>query len=799
MLYCTAPVRQDGYNLIVDNCGDWEHGRIGVAPRHESARPLRRHSSAIPLGLLVSLMLSLTPCDGAAQTFQGGVRGAVRDADGVVPGADVALVNEETAVERTTITNPVGEYAFPNVAPGVYTLRAALSGFKTFESRGIRVGTQEFLTLDLRLEVGEVREAITVTGRITGDRLHDRVGGNLIERRTLETLPNVGRNPFVISTITPNVIPTGVPQFTRMQDQNATAMLSLGGGPRRANNFLLDGVPITDLFNRAAIIPSLEAVEEVKVQVSTYDAELGRTGGGVFNTTHKSGSNAWRGSALILERPEWGTGTLFFTKQAGQPKPETFHHQWAASVGGPISRNRTFFWASTEGYKTQTTSNSALLLPTAAERRGDYSQSFDAQGRLIVIHDPLTTRPNPAIPGQFIRDPFPGNVIPPARINPVARNLVNLLPLPDTGRALTSESLPIGDFTNQATGKLDHRLTDRQTLSGTFAWYHSREPAPQYLGVDGDPNAVFQPRTVNVVAINDVWRAVRSHGAGCSATDICGFATISRRPRQTRSSLGVRAGVCAVPSPDFRASLCRATRISRPSSRRTQTESTSYSHSANFSLSWLAGRHTVKVGGEYRLIGMRVFAPGDVNGTFAFSANFTQGPNPNTGGTNSGDVLASLLLGYPASGAFNVGTRNDFYTNYFAGFVQDDFRWGSNVSVNVGVRYELEPGLRERNNAMVVGFDRDRPFPVQAPGLDLKGGLMYAGVDGYPEHQGNPSTLNFGPRAGIAWSLDSKTVVRGGYGLFWAPRRSRRPSTRERWGREGSRRRRHTRPAPMAD
>ncbi len=201
----------------------------------------------------------------------------------------------------------------------------------------------------------------------------------------------------------------------------------------------------------------------------------------------------------------------------------------------------------------------------------------------------------------------------------------------------------------------------------------------------------------------------------------------------------------------------------------TQTESTSYSHSANFSLSWLAGRHTVKVGGEYRRIGMRVFAPGDVNGTFGFSAAFTQGPNPTTGGTNSGDALASLLLGYPATGAFNVGTRNDFYTNYFAGFVQDDFRWGSNVSINVGVRYELEPGLRERNNAMVVGFDRDRPFPIQAPGLDLRGGLMYAGVDGYPEHQGDPSTLNFGPRAGIAWSLDPKTVVRGGYGLFWAP------------------------------
>lgn len=156
------------------------------------------------LGACVSLLVTLATYDSAAQTYQGGVRGAVRDAGGVVPGADVALVNEETAVERTTISNAVGEYAFPNVAPGVYTLRAALAGFKTFESRGILVGTQEFLTLDLPLEVGEVRETITVTG---GSPVIDSTTasvGHLIERRTLETLPNVGRNPFVISTITPN-------------------------------------------------------------------------------------------------------------------------------------------------------------------------------------------------------------------------------------------------------------------------------------------------------------------------------------------------------------------------------------------------------------------------------------------------------------------------------------------------------------------------------------------------------------------------------------------------------------------
>ena len=332
----------------------------------------------------------------------------MRDRDGVVQGAVVTLVNEGTLLERATVTNQAGEYAFPNVIPGLYTIKASLTGFRSFESRGIRVGTQEFLTLDLPLEVGEVREAITVTGDSPVIETANASVGTLIEQQALETLPNIGRNPFVISVIAPNVIPTGVPQFVRMQDQNATAMLSLGGGPRRANNFLLDGVPITDLFNRAAIIPSIEAVEEVRVQVSTYDAELGRTGGGVFNTIHKSGSNAWHGSGLFLNRPEWGTGRLFFTRMADQPKPETYYHLWGGSLGGPLVRNRTFFWASTEGYKTQTTANQVITFPTALERRGDYSQSFDQQGRLIVIHDPLTTRPDPAALANIFAIPFRG-------------------------------------------------------------------------------------------------------------------------------------------------------------------------------------------------------------------------------------------------------------------------------------------------------------------------------------------------------------------------------------------------------
>jgi hypothetical protein len=705
--------------------------------------------------------MTLTASDAIAQTYQGGVRGVVRDANGVVPGADVVLMNEETTLPRTTVTNDVGQYAFVNVVPGVYTLRTSLAGFKPFERRRIRLSTQDFLTLDVALEVGAVSEAITVTATVPIVETTNASVGTLLERAALETLPNVGRNPFVISTTAPNVIPTGVPQFVRQQDHNASAMLSLGGGPRRANNYLLDGVPIGDIFNRAAIQPSIEALEEVKVQVSTYDAELGRTAGGVFNATHRSGSNQFRGSALILERPQWGTSKLFFARKSGEPTPDTYYHLWAGSFGGPLVANRTFFWASTEGYKTRTTANLGLTLPTALERRGDFSQSP------ALIYDPLTTRPDPFRPGQFIRDPFPGNIIPATRINPVAGNLANQLPLPTAGRSLARSSLPIADLTNQSTVKVDHRLGARQTLSGIFAWYHSNEPSSQFYGTPGDPGAAFNPRTVNVVALNDVltpddrtvvalrYGYMRFRDDVASAPSdggALGFSStfanaINGFPLISTTGYGYPAGTL----------FSGGSRI----------DSTFYSHSVSASLSRLAGRHTVKVGADYRRIGMTVFAPGDQNGSFLFTQAFTAGPNPNA--TTGGDAMASLLLGYPARGEFTIATPGRFFTNYVSGYVQDDVRLQSTVSVNLGVRYEFEQGLREANNAFTVGFDRERPFPIQVPGLNLKGGLMYAGVDGYPTSQGNPSHLNFGPRGGIAWSLDSRTVVRGGYGLFWAP------------------------------
>jgi hypothetical protein len=366
----------------------------------------------------VVLLLLFVSSPLAAQTYRAGLRGVVQDAGGgVLPGATVTISDESTGFTRVSVANELGQYAFSEVDPSVYTVRAELDGFTPFEQRGLELSVQRFLVLDIRLELGAVRESITVTSASPILENATASQSSSLEHLELETLPTPSRNAFFVSITTPNVIPTGVAQFTRMQDQNASRALSIAGGPRGANNYTLDGVSITDIQNRAVIIPSMEAVEEVKVQASTYDAEMGRTGGGVFNTLHQRGSNDWGGSAMIQTRPDWAVGQLYFAKEAEEPKEEGYYWLYAGSFGGPIVRDKTFFWGAFEGYRTSVTRNAVLTLPTAAEARGDFSQSG------VVIYDPLTTRPDPANPGGYIRDPFPGNVIPSDRLNPVGLNL----------------------------------------------------------------------------------------------------------------------------------------------------------------------------------------------------------------------------------------------------------------------------------------------------------------------------------------------------------------------------------------
>lgn len=716
--------------------------------------------------LTVFLMLMTVAAN--AQSYQGGLRGAVHDAAGaVVPGVEITLTNSETNTARSSITNAEGEYAFPNVLPGTYTVAAIKTGYKKYENKNIRIGTQEFITLDVALEVGQTTEQVTITSDAPILENSNSSISSLLDKKAIESLPTPARNVFFLSVTTPNVVPTGDPQFVRQQDQTNSSLLSLGGGPRRANNYTLDGVPITDLRNRAVFIPNIESVQEVKVQVSTYDAELGRTGGGVFNATGKSGANQWHGSGVVQSRPSFASSQLYFAKQANEPKSDTYYYLYGGSFGGPIKKDRTFFWATSENYRTKTSRNALLFLPTADELNGDFSKSG------ITIYDPLTTRANPAKPGEFIRDPFPGNKIPANRINPVAKAVSQYFPKPSSGHNLSSTAELI-DRANQATAKLEHRWTDKFTTTAMYGWYDSVEPEARFYGKKlgdnpADPGEGQLFRTVHVLALNNTWAASNDTVFAFRY----GYTTFKDDdiPNQfDPSTLGFASGfTSAIPSkkfPVFGISGYGSSDFDTFGDRDPQ-DTTFYGHNISATMSKLVGHHTVKAGYEFRVIGMRLFARGQPSGRFFFDSGFTQGPDPL--GSVGGDSLASFLLGFPSSGDVTVGTPNDFYINYNAGFVHDDWRIKSNLTLNLGVRYEFEQGLQERDNFLTVGFSRDKAFPVQVSGLNLKGGLLYAGVDGAPTHQSDPSKTKFAPRLGLAWTISPKTVFRGGYGIFYAP------------------------------
>ena len=718
--------------------------------------------------LVLGCAALLTAVPLLAQTYHGGLRGAVRESGGVVPGVTVTMINEANGATRSTTTNSAGEFAFVQVEPGTYTVRVTMQGFKKIEHKGIRIGTQQFITMDHTLDVGALEEEVTVEGGGVALETSNASVASTLDSKTLETLPTAGRNPFFLAITTPGVIPTGDPQFVRQQDQTNSSLLSLGGGPRRGNNYTLDGVSIVDMRNRATVIPSIEAVEEVKVQVSTYDAEMGRTGGGVFNMTGKSGANSWHGSILGQNRPKFGQSLLYFAQKTCDDggsceKPDTYFYLYGGSIGGPIVKNKTFFWASAEGYNTKTPSSAIVTVPSDRELSGDFSQSG------VTIFDPLTTVQNPD--GSYSRTPFPGNVIPANRISPVAQNMRQYWP---QGGEFTAG---LKDVSITGTFKLDQIWSDKVRSSAMYAIYDSTEPAVRSYGGEigekpGEPGDGALYRTVHALAINNTITPNQTTVAHVrfgytSFSDDC--VPVAFDPGTLGFSSSFASSVPQQKFPYIYAGGYGTDYAGRLFGDRAPQDTDFYSWDANASMSKLWGRHTVKFGASYRKIGMKNTSFGQSSGSFTYDGQFTGGPDPLNASTSDPHALAAFLLGYPSEGDITVATPNDFFIDYYAGYVQDDIRVNSKLTVNLGLRYEFEQGLQEKNNAFTVGFDRDRAFPVQVPGLELRGGLQYAGVDGYPTHQSDPSKNKFAPRAGFAWSINEKTVMRGGYGLFWAP------------------------------
>jgi trimeric autotransporter adhesin len=702
-----------------------------------------------------------------AQSYYGALRGAIVDQNGgAVPNAKVTLTNQGTAATRAALSATGGEFVFSEVIPATYTLSAESPGFKKFERKGVVVGTQAQVSIDVSLEMGQVTESVEVTEQVPLVESANASQGQVLDNQKLTELPNLGRNPFMLSKLVQNVMPVGNPAYNRMEDQSGSSQISIAGGPVRGNNYLIDGVPITDANNRAIIIPTIEAVQEVKVQANTYDAEMARTGGGMFNTLMRSGANAYHGSAYgHLRRTNWDANS-FFNNASGTPITDQPNDTWGASFGGKVSipklydgKNKTFFYLGVEHYDDTQSSSSVFATPTALERLGNFSQSYNQDGSLRVIY-------NPASVGA--RQPFAGNVIPGSMLNPVG------LALAGSFQPQTSNPRYFGDTDLSApgklpcravqyTGKIDEDFTSWWRSSLSYLRYYSLEPGNTEFPTVSSPNQTRLLRRVDTTQLNNLFTI----NSTTVLTVRYGF---NRFPNYSYDvSQGFDLGALGFPTSltsQVSRSLSQFPYITMSNfyNMGVNDNNSYYVHASNnlsASVAKYLGRHSLKIGFDYRRIKAAGNDANNAAGDYTFNGIFTRSDNTSKG--TGGADLADMLLGYPSAGNIYTSTKLTQFADYYGVYVQDDFRLSSKLTLNVGLRWEHETGLQEENNGLLVAFDGLATNP-----LGTKGVVEYAGTNGQTT-VGNPYPNKWGPRFGFAYRLDSKTVVRGGYGMFWAP------------------------------
>jgi hypothetical protein len=744
--------------------------------------PLRVSGAA--RAIASSILVIFTVC---AQTNQGGIRGMVSDPQGsAIPVAKVTLVNQATNVSRSTLTNNTGEYTFSSVDPATYSIVVEAPGFKRIQRNEVVVGTQEFITVDLKLEMGSVNESVLVTAEVPLIETANASEGQVINAQQLADLPNLGRNTYLMSKLANNVVPVGDPRWNRFQDQIGSSAISVGGGPIRGNNYTIDGISITTSQNLPMAIPTIEGVQEMKTQTDTYDATMGRTGGGVFNTTLGSGTNDLHVELFgYLRKTGWAANT-FFNNAAGLPRAGDDWKNFGGHAGGPIiipklynGRNKTFFFVAQEAYREHQPYSVQYALPTIAERTGDFSKAG------LTIFDPFSTRTcqtsdNCPSGVTAVRTPFTGNLIPASQINPVGAAMLNPLyiPLPQNNNAKTVDT---NDFTgsdslfNRADEyifKVEEDATPWLRLTGSFLYYKSREPGGNPLGtIAGSSGSYLLYRHVDATAVN----AIVSASPTTIVTLRYGF---NRFPNIYNAvSSGFDPAALGFPA-SYVNSLTVAQfpglSLSNAGSSigYNGTQNLNY-WSKNFSagVAKSAGKHSIQVGFDFRTIsngGLSYVAPA---GSYAFNAVFSQQYPSRANGT--GADWADLLMGFPSSGSLQTTTPLHFSARYTAGYFQDDIRISNRLTVNFGIRYEYETGISERDNHVLVGFDQSAINPIAQ---QLPAGstvvphrvMQFAGQNGRT-HEGHPLADKVGPRIGLAYQLNSKTTLRAGWGIFYAP------------------------------
>jgi hypothetical protein len=715
----------------------------------------------------------------SAQSFVGGVRGLIQDPGGaVIAGANVTIRNDATGTVRATVSNQQGEYVFSQVEPATYTLVVENSGFKKLEHKGVIVGTQEQIRLDLKMEIGEVSQSVEVTSAVPLIENATASNGQVLNTQQITDLPNLGRNTFLLSKLNNNVVPSGPPQWNRFQDQIGSSNLSIGGGPIRGNNYLIDGIPITSSQNLAIIIPSEEGVAEMKLQENTYDATMGSTGGGVFNTLIKSGTNDLHGSVMGYLRNTPMTANNFFNNATGVARPDEQWENWAASLQGPVvipkvynGKNKTFFFVATEGYLEGQPAAGSYFVPTPLELNGNFSQA----GK--VIYDPKSNVPcSNGAAGCVQRMPFGGNTIQPGDINAVGRAILNYLPAANfnlNGTVDQNNFHGTDTLLNHAEEfiyKLDEDPTPWLRLNASFLYYKSHEPGGNTLTTLPGSGSYLLDRHVDATAVNGIV-TLNPTTVFTARYGFNRFPNIYNYVSQgfDQNKLGLPSSYVA----SLQAILFPAISLSQAGTSFGGGTNQNIDYwSKNFltSVSKFVGRHNMTFGFDYRLIHTDGIQFTSGAGSYTFNGAFTSATNQSVNGVD----LADLLLGFPSSGSVGTNSHEYYSAKYYAGYFQDDIRLTNRLTLNVGLRYEYSPGRLEKNNNILVGFNQQAVNPIQAlvpagSGVIAYGVPLIAGQNGAATNVGTPLKTKFGPRVGFAYQINDKTTFRGGWGLFYAP------------------------------